>query len=877
MTTKTSITLLIIGIGIIFYPFTVFSQKGATHNNPELVQQASEWLYKQGNHGFLENKGQMTDIEGNPVPFVLFKAEAPGLNLWLTQTGFTLQTFKQANVRSEYNTNEILPEQTKQKNSVFKWERVDAELKNATIKAENIIKEHVRQGNKNYFFAHCPDGIYEVQEYEKITFRNVYPNIDWVWYIDKNKGYKYDFVVHPGGEYSQIELVYKSRLPVSINTNGESEIFTQYGNIREHKPVSYSKNQVLQTNFVLAYQHCTEVHGDKGYESHIRFDIPAFSAGQEVIIDPVLSWATFFGGNYHDNGISLASDKSGNVLMTGYTVSVNFPAVNPGGGAYFQGTGTGTEDGFIAKFSDSGVLLWATYYGGTSTEQMYDIVCDNSDNVYVTGITYSTNFPVFNPGTGAYFMGLNAGAYDAFIIKFSDNGTRLWATYYGGSYLDYAQAITCDNSGNVYIAGYTYSTNFPVLNYGSGAYWQSGTAGNTDGFIVKFNTNGLRLWSTYYGSAQYDNITTMICDNANNLFVAGYTSAHAVLPMNLPILDPGGGAYFQGTGTVSSTGYTEGFITKFSSGSGLLWGTYYGAGADDKVLSLACDNTGNIFMAGVTDSPGFPVFNPGGGAYFIGSKRGNFDAFIVKFSNSGVRLWATYYGGANNELFSSYKNLAVDNCGTVFMTFETNSTNFHKLSPCDGGFFENTLPGIKNQFIVRFSNTGVLLWTTYIPGDGNSFRSPVTVNSMGNLFVSGVYASISDSTTYTTVNPGGGTYYDGSPNGLEEAFMLRFNCSDLTACGITCNTCNILSANNTNTIGYENIFLYPNPATEEVFLNIPEYNGRTIEGEILTIYGQVIQKLIVSQEVTRLNVSELPKGLYFIRVEGYKVQKLVKQ
>jgi len=754
----------------------------AQKKDPDMRSTAEHWLETANEMGFLENRGQMMDMNGNPVPQVLYKTEAPDLNIWITTEGLVIQTLRWRKERIPENELTDLDREEAQiygkpkTQKYLDWERVDVILKDATIKKENILEENPKPGHKNFFYPHCSDGIYEVKEYEKITIKDVYPGIDWVLYRSKEKGFKYDFVIHPGADYRQIELLYRSKSPVIINASGEIEMRTELGQLQENTPVSFYEGNEIQTRFQQNKQEHISLHGDQGYETSISFLLSTSlplggESGGLLVIDPELIWATFYGGNGLDGPVSIDIDNSGNVFVGGYCSNTGFPVQDAG--TFFQATNLNPsfQDVFIIKFTNDGNQLWATLYGGSASEQTYDINLDANGNVFLTGWTFSTNFPVQNAGT--FFQGTNGGNSDAFILKFNNAGTRLWATYYGGGGADRGYSIATDGNGNVFVAGRAASTNLPVQN--AGTFFQGTNAGGLDGYILKFNNAGTRLWATYYGGSGSDTPNYIAIDGSNNVFVTGVTSS-----TNFPVQNAG--TFFQGT---NAGGTFDGFILKFNNAGTRLWATYYGGSLRDDPMGIVTDGSGNIFITGYTASTDFPVLTAG--TFFQGTNAGGRDAFIVKFNNAGTRLWATYFGGSGNEVLSSSKNLAITSCGDVYMSIETSSTVLPLQASCDAGYFDNTYNGgTYDNFLILFSNTGALQWSTYIGGNGNDFRESLALDANNNLFIAGEWTSVPNSATYPVVDFGGGAYFDGTFNGgLDDGFFLKF-CSDPCICGPGC-------------------------------------------------------------------------------------------
>ena len=768
--------------------FSTYSFSGNSVSSEQRAY-AEEYLHNKSAKGFMENKGQMTDDKNNPVPNVLFKSELPGIDLYLTTSGFTYVFLN--NTKEEKRT-EKEPEDSplsfgegrgEVENIKTDYARVDVILRGAAIKKENIITEYPSEEDYRYYLGHCPQGITGVKKYKKITIKEVYPGIDWVWYINKNGVVKYDFEVHAHANPGQIQMQYKWADIKTMN-NGESlHIITPIGELTEGGAVSYNNGKTIPTHYEL---------NDKT----VSFKTEQYNPNETLTIDPPLQlvWSSLYGGNNQGIGYGITCDNTGNIFATGFTTSINFPT-NAVTGAYFQGTNMGNMDCFILKFISSGVLIWATYYGGNSEDRGRSICTDAAGNVFVTGFSKSTDLPTLDPGAGVYFQMVLAdiGYGDCFILKFDNGGARKWATYYGGDDYDYGYSITADATGNIFVTGAASSTNFPALNPGLPAYFQVANASGFDCFILKFDNSGIRQWATYYGGNSSDVGNSICTDATGNVFVTGYTSS-----ADFPTFNPGLPAYFQGFG-----GYYDCFILKFTNNGAILWTIFYGGIDSDQGYSICTDATGNVFVTGITYSSNFPTLDPGGGAYFLGaiSGGGSRDCFILKFSNSGVRSWATYYGG--NAVDEGY-SITTDRVGNVFVGGLTTSANFPILDLGSGAYFQGTYGGVSDLFFSMFTNSGIEKWSTYYGGIGNDDVIALAVNPINcDLYFAGDGGSFQyTATTYTTfpsVDPGGGTWFQNQPGLINTDYPIlgRFtgmtiNCQlplsvSVTATNIICN------------------------------------------------------------------------------------------
>ncbi|MCX6230247.1 MAG: SBBP repeat-containing protein [Bacteroidetes bacterium] len=705
---------------------------------------------------FIENKGQFTNTEGKPADNVFFKASYGNCDIYITDKGLSYVFVK---IEEEKDENEELKDKeskfgksNKEENEKATYYRMDMNLEGAHISKENITKDdESKQGHHNYFYAHCPEGIYNVKGYRKITIKNIYNGIDWVIYTNtgsKDHALKYDFIVHPQADYTDIKIKFTNADSLSLfNNESNLKIHTIAGTLEEGKLLSYQtkNNDEIQSKYII------------GKDSVIRFEIAAYDTTKTLIIDPLV-WATYYGDDQLDGFYSICVDSQDNIYISGYTFSSGFPTFHLAG-AYWQQFNNGIVDVIILKFNNQGVRQWSTCYGGTNYELSNNIYLDSHENIYVSGYTSSINFPI-QQLAGAYWQPNNAGFSDGFLIKFNNLGIRLWATYFGGSLDDNISSICIDSHDNIFIVGQTESNIYTQQL--TGAYWQPNKAGNFDGFILKLNSSGVILWSTYYGGNGLDYPLFVCNDNDDNIYITGYTDSQD-LPTKQSI-----GSYWQ----PNNAGDIDAFLIKFNNQGLRLWATYFGGVNDDKGSSICIDSHNNIFFTGFTNSTNFPLHQLAG-TYWQSSIAGGYDIFIIKLDKPGKIIWSTFYGGSKDEYFNwnfASKLICIDKQDNIYISSSTYSIDF-PTENLTGEFWQPTNAGFSDAFILKFSNQGVRIWATYYGTDKIDFCRGISIDNQNNVYFIGEFW---DDGAFT-VNQGNGSYYVNSSSGSEDSYIMKFS------------------------------------------------------------------------------------------------------
>ncbi len=329
-----------------------------------------------------------------------------------------------------------------------------------------------------------------------------------------------------------------------------------------------------------------------------------------------MSYSTFLGGSYGDQPAGIVVDSSRSAYITGQTSSADFPVTS--------GSKHNNSDVFVTKLSpDGSSLIYSTFIGGSGSDWGSGIGMDLSGNAYVTGTTYSSDFPA-----SGY-----KGSTDAFVLKLTPAGTLANAILLGGTSSDYGITITVN--GSVYVGGYTYSSGMAT----AGAY-QASLGGSQDGFVSKLSTNLVLQYTTYLGGSQYDSIAGITADSSGNAYVTGSTSStnFPTTTNALTKIAPGGG---------------DAFVTVLNgTGTQLLYSGYLGGSGNDSGTAIALDSSGNVYIAGTTSSNDFPT--QAGSFATTRPNSYSYCGFVSKFNLSGSgQVWSpgysSYLGGSDGN------------------------------------------------------------------------------------------------------------------------------------------------------------------------------------------------------------------------------------
>jgi len=634
-----------------------------------------------------------------------------------------------------------------------------------------------------------------VPTFAKVRATEIYPGVDVVYYGSREK-LEYDFQLAAGVNPEIIALRFDGA-KISINPQGELVVSLNGGEIKQHRPIAYQTVAGQQTEVSAAWRIVDE--------HTAAFQIGSYNRALPLVIDPIVTFTTYFGGAAGESAIGVAvSPVDNTIFICGQTFSTKVTngvpfSYNTASAFTNFGGGSLTGDAFVARFtSDGSTLLSCTYLGGKSDDAAFAIAVDTAGHPYVAGYTQSTNFPVLNPiSYGSYDGGHLSGKIiptirtfpgECFVTELEVDGSSLiYSTYLGGNKYDAAFGIAVDPAGNAYVTGYTTSTNFPVteaafqkqLKCPKAAYLYQ------NAFVAEIAAGGGQLnYSTFLGGTNNDTGNAIAYTNGHVIVVGETTSTNFPWTNGLAQCH-----YLNGITNRQRFINTDGFVTSFlvnGTNLDLQYSTFLGSSNLDVASSVAVDSTGNAYVVGWTTSMNFPTAFPISGlSSYVRTNKSNFavatNAFLTKLawndtSNSVETAFSQMFGGRGQDLANG---VALDSFNNVYVVGTASSTNFPVIIgsiPVDGtnSFSTNsclraTNSGASDTFITAFAVGGGMLGSAYVGGKANDFGNAIAIDTANTIIVVG-------STTSTNLPVFNA--FQKYRNGTNDTFISKFNFVD---------------------------------------------------------------------------------------------------
>jgi uncharacterized protein (TIGR03437 family) len=637
-----------------------------------------------------------------------------------------------------------------------------------------------QSGVVSYFIGNDPKKWRSgIPTYGKVEYRQVYPGVDLVFYGNQRQ-LEYDFVVAPGADPARIAWRIDGAR-ASVDTDGNLALTASDGPASFKKPVVHQidgdKRASVDGAFVVA-------------GNEVRFRLGGYDRSKALIIDPVLSYATYLAGTstdyignstgpgilQNDQSQGLAVDNAGSVYVTGHTSSLDFPVAN-GLQNKFPSSNTNSPSTFVTKFSpDGSSLVYSTYIGGSDGDQAYAIAVDAAGEAFITGSASSPDFPIT---TGAYQTictpiptdppnqiksGCPGGGTSAFVTKLNSKGTGLvYSTFLGGYGNAYATAIAVDAAGRAYIAGdeseschnsYAFPGCFPT----TGGAVIGGNAPTADAaqyaFVAAFDPTGAQLlYSSLFGDTNVTcptgcgltQSTGIAVDSTGAFYLIGYTKA-GKLPTTPGVIQPAGAPLdANGVYVLAFRGYIAKFNPVTSAGGvSLAYATYLGGktgNTSDYLSGIAIDGAGNAYVAGYTNSADFPVTPGAYGTACGGAGVTCAAAHVTKLNPSAsAMVWSTYVGGSmqdgGDDLFFTGP-VQLDGKGNVYIVGSANPA-FPLINPVEPPV--SLTAGSGDVVVAELDPTGShLLFSSQVGSGGRDSAGPggLAVDAAGNIFVAG--------------------------------------------------------------------------------------------------------------------------------------------
>jgi len=632
------------------------------------------------------------------------------------------------------------------------------------------IPEERQITKTNYFIGPDASGWRtNIPNYSRIRYRSVYPGTDLVYYGNQRR-LEHDFIVAPNADPNKIGFAFDGSRDLKIDPRTGDMILT-FGTrtpepqpeLRLLKPVAYQDINGNRTEVSANYKLLAN--------DEIGFTLGAYNHAHSLVIDPILIYSSYLGGSGGDEEFGIAVDTSGNAYIVGSSSSSDFP-VTAGAFQTQSKEPSGSSTVVVSKLNAAGTaLVYSTYLGGTSQDVGYAIALDSFRNAYVTGITYSADFPVTCHAFQAVNPSMTTNASVGFVTKLDPSGSALvYSTYLGGTgnqnspaLGDASVAIAVNHAGDAYVTGYTHSADFPTTEDSFQPNY-AGTAFSANGFVARLNREGRELiYSTYLGGNNNDYANAIALNHAGEAFITGTTAS-----ANFPITS---GAFQQ---TLSGTSGVA-FVSKLSPrGRRLVYSTFLGGSNGDSGNDIAVDRHGNAYVAGNTSSSDFPLT-----AGVVEGTEVESNSFFTSVAQSGFvtrlnadgssLLYSTYVEGPGTRI----STLAVDAQGNAYVAGTTQTGSYGLF----GGFMATPdafAPPtfVTSPFLAKLDPAAATFsYATLFGGSNYDGANALALDQAGDVFLTGFAISRDFPTTpgaFQAVN-------HSTSNNYVNGFISRFS------------------------------------------------------------------------------------------------------
>jgi hypothetical protein len=538
---------------------------------------------------------------------------------------------------------------------------------------------------------------------------------------------------------------------------------------------------------------------------NILFSFLTVISFNSIAQTPIWSWAKGpnGGGNVPGNS-AVVADDSGNSYITG---CFSNDTIIFGYDTLLNTDNSGTYDVYVVKYDPNGNVLWAKNAGGVYNDYGNAIAIDLSGNIYITGtFSYTIQFDTYS---------LNSiGSSDIFIAKYDINGNIIWAKREGCTSIDYANSITTDSDGNIYIVGgFRY---FPII-LGLDTLQNNG---GSDMFLVKYDQSGVVQWAKKAGGTNDDTAPSLTIDDLGNVYVALSFYSSSII-FGADTLNNG------------NPGYADVAIVKYDTIGNAVWAKSTGGPNEDYTFCIKTDNLNGIFLTGYFYSPSI-IF----GLDTLNNSSTNKDVFIVKYNDNGDVIWAKSAGGIGADQ-GSY--LTTDTSNNVYVVgyFLSSSIVFDTCT------LTNSSNGPPDIFIVKYDGNGNAIWTKGAYSIGDEYVNSIAINDLGDITVTGYFH-------YPYIAFDGDTLVNSDSSGMTyKIFIAQINENNFSL---------IEPLQNTE----QRIFAYPNPASDRI-------NISGIERKMIIKFYDILGNTIMEKEIETdqsFETDKLNSGIYIIVAEN---------